>query len=464
MALFAPFQNLKEIIIEDEHNDLYKSRQTPRYHARETALELAKIWNAKIIFKSNTPSIETSRLARDKKIMLQYPVSKIQHQTSIIDLRVELKEKNFSIFSRLLQEKIKKALAKKQQIILFINRRGSSTSLLCRDCGFVPRCPNCDVPFVYHLSPVQFRCHHCGHSELPPVLCPQCLGTRIKYFGTGTQKVETEFKKLFPDVSAARIDSDIASASAIYKASFDTPAPSSVIPVSSSVIPAFNCEAITANAVSGLKTGIHTDKIITNFNSKKIQVLIGTQIIFNKITKKAPLVALMLADTLLYIPDFRSNEKTFQIINHLKNLAGKDFILQTYSPENKAIQYAVKNDYKSFYQEEIATRHTLGYPPFSQLIKLSFQHKNAKKAEQEAKILTEKLKQQINNQIKTTKLTTNQLITILGPSPAFISKIKNKYIWQIILKSKIADLKLRNQIFQIIPPDWTIDIDPLQII
>jgi primosomal protein N' (replication factor Y) len=432
MALFASFQNLKEIIIEDEHNDLYKSRQTPRYHAREAALKLAKIWNAKIIFKSNTPSVETSWLAENKKISLKVssftfspaggPPAGWQVPSFLVDLRNELKEKNFSIFSRLLQEKIKTTLAEKQQIILFINRRGSSTSLLCRDCGFVPRCPNCDVPFVYHLSPVQFRCHHCGHSELPPILCPQCLGTRIKYFGTGTQKVETEFKKLFPNIPVARFDSDT-----------------------------------TKIADAG-------KEIIEDFNNKKIQVLIGTQIIFNKITQKAPLVALMLADTLLYIPDFRSNEKTFQIINHLKNLAGKDFILQTYSPENKAIQYAVKNDYKSFYQEEIATRHTLGYPPFSQLIKLSFQHKNAKKAEQEAKILTEKLKQQINNQIKTTKLTTNQLITILGPSPAFISKIKNKYIWQIILKSKIADLKLRNQIFQIIPPDWTIDIDPLQII
>jgi len=172
----------------------------------------------------------------------------------------------------------------------------------------------------------------------------------------------------------------------------------------------------------------------------------------------------MLADTLLYIPDFRSNEKTFQIINHLKNLAAKDFILQTYSPENKAVQYAVKNDYKSFYTEEISARRELGYPPFSQLIKLAHQHKNAKKAEQEAKILTEKLKQQITNQIKTNKLTTNQLITILGPSPAFISKIKNKYAWQIILKSKISDLKIRNKILSVIPPNWIVDIDPLQII
>ncbi len=439
MALFAPFQNLKEIIVENEHDDLYKSRQTPRYHARETAMKLAKIWNAKITLKSPTPSIETSWLSEKKKILLITPSAKRQAPSKIVDLRNELKEKNFSIFSRFLQEKIESALAKKQQIILFINRRGSSTSLLCRDCGFVPRCPNCDVPFIYHLSPVQFRCHHCGHAELPPVLCPQCLGTRIKYLGTGTQKVEIEFKNLFPDVSVARFDSDTLSlpASAISARPPVIPAPSSVIPA---------------------QAGIHADKLIADFNSKKIQVLIGTQIIFNKITKKSPLIALMLADTLLYLPDFRSNERTFQTINHLKNLSSKDFIIQTYSPENKAIQYAAKNDQKSFYQEEISARETLSYPPFSQLIKLTFQHKNAKKTESEAKILSEKLKRQIS------LIPYSSPISILGPSPAFISKIKGRYAWQIVLKSKITDLKLRNKILSIIPPNWIIDIDPLQII
>lgn len=430
MALFAPFQNLKEIIIEEEHNDLYKSRQTPRYHARETALKLAEIWGAKITLKSPTPSVEASWLAENKKTILQKAA--ISHQpsaTGIIDLRQELKDGNFSIFSRKLQESIKSALEKKQQIILFINRRGASTALLCRDCGYVPKCQNCEAPMAYHLAPIQFLCHHCGHSEIPPVLCPSCLGTRIKYFGAGTQKTEAEFKKLFPEVKVARFDSDV---------------------------------------IKSVEAG---QKIIEDFNNKKIQALIGTQIIFNKGLSKAPLAAMMIADTFLYRPDFRSNEKTFQIISQLKSLSKREFILQTYSPENMAIQTAVKNGYEPFYKQEIKDRHELNYPPFSQLIKLTYQHKSAKKAEEEAKILTEKIKQQIavhKKQLTAADKKSNSVnlhpLTILGPSPAFISKSKGKYIWQIILKSKIADLKLRNQILKIIPPDWIVDVDPIQII
>jgi primosomal protein N' (replication factor Y) len=456
MALFAPFQNLKEIIVENEHNDLYKSRQTPRYHARETALKLAEIWGAKITLKSPTPSVEASWLTeknRDWKLVTsnfknKKQLSSSNYQspiTNLIDLRTELKDGNFSIFSRLLQEKIKTTLDKKQQIILFINRRGASTVLQCRDCGYVPKCQNCEAPMVYHLAPIQFLCHHCGHSEIPPVLCPNCLGTRIKYFGTGTQKVEIEFKKLFPDTKTARLDSDTIK---------------------------------TLPPLTKGRVGVGLTEEINNFNSKKTQVLIGTQIIFNKGLDKAPLVAMMIADTFLYRPDFRSNERTFQIISQLKNLSSRESILQTYSPENIAVQTAVKSDYKSFYKQEIEDRQELNYPPFSQLIKLTYQHRNAKKTEQEAKILVEKLKQQITanrKQLivndKQTNAVNTQTIIILGPSPAFIPKTKGKHIWQIVLKCKspIAyreseHLKARNQILKIIPPDWVVDVDPIQII
>jgi primosomal protein N' (replication factor Y) len=452
MALFAPFQNLKEIIVEDEHNDLYKSRQTPRYHAREIAIKLAEIWDAKITFQSPTPSIEASWLAENKKINLHHLKSEVQNLTSIIDLREELKTGNFSIFSRLLQEKIKDALKKNQQIILFINRRGASTVLICRDCGYTPKCPACDVPMVYHLSPIQFICHHCGHHELPPVLCPNCLGARIKYLGTGTQKVEIEFKKLFPKAKVDRLDSDIASA---------------VIPTPAcNVLPArMTCVSVSGGrSNAGRQTGIQTNKIINDFNSKKIQVLIGTSIIFNKGLPRVPLVAMMIADTILHLPDFRSNERTFQMISQLKSLSQKEFVLQTYSPENLAVRFAAENDYQSFYKKELTARKELSYPPFSQLIKLFYQHKNAKKASDEAKILAEKLKHQINLIEQNSKLKTYKLTTILGPSPAFIPRVSGGHIWQIILKTKLADLKLRNKILQIIPPDWIIDVDPLQII
>lgn len=425
IALFAPFANLKEILIENEHSPNYKSQQTPRLHARETALKLAELWNAKITFKSATPSIEASWLAENKKINFQkLKIVNCKLKNNVVDLRQELKNGNFSIFSRQLQEKIKTAVAKKKQILLFINRRGSSTVLMCRDCGHIPKCPNCDVPLVYHLSPIKFLCHHCGHLEIPPSLCPNCQGTRIKFFGTGTQKVEAEFKKLFPEAKTARLDSDV---------------------------------------VKDEKT---RQQITDDFLSKKYDVLISTQMAFGKDIRRTPLVAIMLADTLLYLPDFRSNERTFQIISQLKNLASENFILQTYSPENQAIKYAIEHDYKKFYREEIEARKELSYPPFSQLIKLEYRHKDAKKTEQETKILTEKLKHQIS-------LITNHQspITILGPSPAFISKAKGKHIWQIILKCqsqsayhKLDYLKNRNKILQIIPPGWIVDVDPLQII
>ncbi len=437
LALFAPFVNLREIIIENEHSANYKSQKAPRLDARETARELARLWKADIIFKNPIPSIETTWLADNNKIKLQVSSYKLQVTSLIVDLRQELKDGNFSIFSRNLQEKIKSALAKKQQIILFINRRGSSTVLMCRDCGYIPKCSNCEVPLVYHLSPIQFICHHCGHSEFPPVLCPNCLGTRIKFFGTGTQKVETEFKKLFPEARVARLDSDIIKK---YQSR----------------------EGLTSNRRPDLQN--IEQQIINDFNTKHAQVLIGTQMILNKNLKPAPLVALILADTLLHLPDFRSNERTFQLISRLKNLSTKEFILQTYSPENPAIQFAIADNYKSFYQKEIQARKELSYPPFSQLIKLVHQHKSAKKTEESAKILAEKLKQQIKSINKNLRSNSLLPISILGPSPAFISKVKGKYIWQIILKSKIADIKLRNKILQIIPPDWIIDVDPLQII
>ena len=437
LALFAPFQNLAEIFVKNEHSFSYKAQKSPRLHTRETTIKLAELWKADVTLKSNTPSIETYWNITQNKNNLRLVTGGSNNEipnyklpiTSLIDLKTELKDGNFSIFSRKLQEEIKLTLNNKKQIILFINRRGSSTVLMCRDCGHVPKCPNCDVPMVYHLSPIQFVCHHCGHSEIPPVLCPNCLGTRIKFFGTGTQKVEVEFKKLFPGAEAIRLDSDVAK---------DTKA---------------------------------EQEILKQFKNKTVQVIIGTQMIFNKDIAKVPLVAMMLADTLIHLPDFRSNERNFQIISQLRNLAGEKLLLQTYSPENNAIQFAMKNDYKSFYSEEIETRKELSYPPFSQLIKLAFAHKSLKKAADEAKIMAEKLKQQIaaNNKLltglsKKTDTINLQPITILGPSPAFISKVRGKYIWQIILKSKISDLKLRNKILKIVTPDWTIDVDPLQII
>lgn len=416
-ALFAPFASLKEIVVEEEHSPNYKAQQTPRFHTRETALTLAKLWNAKIIFKSQTPSIETAWLAENKKIILQ-PSAPSNHRPSIdvVDLRNELKEGNFSIFSRKLQEELKNVLERKKQTILFINRRGASGALLCRECGYISRCKNCDAPLIYHLQPPRLICHHCGHSENLPALCPNCHGAKIKFLSAGTQKAEAEFKKLFPAATISRIDSDIA------------------------------------------KEEKTTGQIIENFNDGKTQVLVGTQMIFGNKLKKAPLAAMIIADTLFHLPDFRSSERTFQTISRLGELTEKKLIIQTYSPQNSAIRAAAEESYEIFYQEEIKDRQLLSYPPFSQLIKLTYKHKNNKQAEEQTKILAAKIKQQLLN------LKLSPLVAILGPSPAFLSKIKNQYVWQILLKSRADDLNIRNKILQIIPPGWLVDVDPTMII
>jgi primosomal protein N' (replication factor Y) len=420
IALFAPFVNLKEIIVKEEHSPYYKAQQAPRFHARETAIMLAKLWDAKITFESATPSIEIRYLSGERRINLEVTPFKSQASIAIVDLREELKEGIFSIFnsifSRKLQEELKNIIEEKKQAVLFINRRGASGALLCRECGYISKCKNCDAPLIYHLQPPRLICHHCGYSEKPPTLCPNCHGTKIKFLSAGAQKVETEFKKLFPNIATSRIDSDVA------------------------------------------KEEKTTSQIIENFNNGKTQVLIGTQMLLGGALKKVPLVAMIIADTLFYLPDFRSNEKTFQIINRLKELAEKRLIVQTYSPDNSAIRAATEGNYEIFYKEEIKNRQLLSYPPFSQIIKLTYKHKNNKQAEQQTKILAEKIKQQLLN------LKLFPLITILGPSPAFIQKIKNQYVWQIILKSRIDDFNERNKILKIIPPDWIIDVDPTMII
>ena len=437
MAVFASFQDLKEILICDETNSHHKSwDMSPHYRVHEVSQKLAELHNAKLILQSNSPSIETIYWSKQKKYSLKIMTNEKQSTTGrIIDMRQELKDKNFSIFSRLLEHEMKIIIKKGGQVILFLNRRGTSTFILCRDCGFVVRCPNCEVPMIYHLikkinnskesifNPILI-CHHCGHKEKPPSICPKCRGTKIKMFGAGTQKVELEAQKLFPGAKISRIDSDVTPFAKEQK------------------------------------------QIIEKFLKKEVDILISTQIIFNHLLEKPKnpfLICLITADTLLHLPDFRSSERTFQTITKLKEISSREYslIIQTYSPNNQAIQYAAKNDLDKFYKEEIETRHMLDYPPFSQIIKLRHAHSDAKKAGNEAKILFEKLKQLIIQNLKLK----DQFI-FLGPSPAFIPKEKGKYIWQIIIKSKIdmEKLALRNRLLNIVPPGWKTEIDPENIL
>lgn len=411
-ALFLPFSNLKKIIIEDESNPNHRSWDMyPHYRIHEVAQKLAELFCAKLEFKTELPSVELNIKPKFSAV-----------STKIVDMREQLKSGNFSVFSAPLKISIEKALAKNKPAILFINRRGAANFILCRDCGYVAKCKNCDSPLAYHLingKPLLF-CHKCSAKEEPPTLCPKCQGWRIKTVGSGSQKIELEANKAFPKVNILRLDGDIA------------PKPKD------------------------------QEKIISGFVEKK-GILIATQIIFSwaeKIGKEMPAVVAMLsADTLLHLPDFRSAEKLFNIASRLKLFSPDELFIQTYDPDNNAIKWSAEGDWKSFYKEEIETRQALDYPPFSQIVKLSFGHRDPKKAGQEAKILVAKLE-------RTNK---NTDISISPASPAFIPKQKGKFIWNIILKfkTKSSEFKIsneflskRNSLLKYIPSYWDIEVDP----
>ena len=443
-AVFLPFVNLKEIIIEDETNPAHRSWDMfPHYRAHEAAQKLAEIFGAKLILKNEAPSVESWHLLPpfvkegrggfSDKVNSINPPSPLFTKgggAKLVDMRAELKNGNFSILSVTLQQAMKDALAQKKQVILFVNRRGAANFVLCRDCGYVAKCKNCEAPLAYHLingRPIMF-CHRCGYKETPPTLCPQCQGYRIRTVGIGTQKVELEAKKLFPKAEVLRLDSDTAPSQKEQR------------------------------------------KIIDAFLKKETNLLIATQIILSwqsEIKSAAPgAVGLISADTLLHLPDFQSGERTFQTITRLKNLFPGSFIIQTYSPESSAIKYAATDDWRSFYDEEIEARQLLNYPPFSQIAKLTFRHRDPNKTGSEAKILAAKLKRATGLSLL---LKDKGSIQISDALPAFIPKEKGKYIWNIIIKFKIPDaetkmskefLRRRNSLLQYVPSNWEINVDP----
>lgn len=408
-AAFLPFADLKEITIENANSPGHKSWDMwPHYESRVTAQKLAEMFKIKLAIKNLPLAINHKSLA-------------------IVDMRQELKDGNFSVFSIDLYEAVKNALAEKQPVILFINRRGAANFVLCRDCGHILKCSPCEAPLAYHL--INFKpallCHHCGQKETPPGRCPKCHSIRIKTVGSGAQKIETEAKKFFPNAKISRLDSDNAPKAADQQ------------------------------------------KIIADFAEHRGDILIATPMIFSWLDKLAVLkpavIGLLSADSLLHIPDFRSGERTWQTIANLTGLNPKsNLFIQTYNPENSVIKYIKENNYKGFFQEDQDTRAVLNYPPFSQIVKLTFRHRDAKRAGLEAKILQTKLQ----------RLNKNEKIEISAALPAFIPRERGKFVWNIILKFKIENLKLkiddnfiqkRNSLLQYVPSNWEIDVDPENI-
>lgn len=415
-ALFLPFQDLKMIIIDEEHEWTYKQENEPRYHTRDVAIKIAELTGIKVVLGSATPSIENYFDALGKKYKLLEIHERISKngqtelpQTKIIDMRDEIKKRNFSIFSEALQENLKRIIEKGEQALLFINRRGLASAVVCRECGYIEKCPKCNVALKYHRGKTSILvCHHCNYIKIPPIVCPNCKSHFIKLCGIGTQRVEEEIHKLFPNTKTIRMDKDTTS----KKESFQ--------------------------------------EFYKKFKAENMQILIGTQMIGKGLDfPKVNLVGIILADLSLHFPDFRSLERTFQLLTQVSGRAGRQnkgkVIIQTYCPENIAIKTAANHDYKSFYEEEIKNREELKNPPFSKIIKLTYVHEDKQKVTSEVKKMV--------SQIKSTSLKVTS-------APALIPTLYGKHHWNIILKGKnplTALEKIK------IGQGWRVDVDPVNV-
>jgi len=426
-ALFAPLNNLGLIIVDEEHESSYKQDQTPRYNTVKVAEKMSQILNCRLVLGSATPSLDSyyksSCGAYHLQILNKRIVQDSLPSVEIVDMRNEFKYGNMSIFSEKLQENIQSTLKGKKQILLFINRRGMSTFVSCRDCGYVANCPHCDLALTFHYNSLNLICHHCGYTEKIPTICPSCQSTSIKFFGTGTQRVEAELKKLISDkYIVERMDKDTTK-----------------------------------------KRGEH-ELIYENFANKNTDVLIGTQMITKGWDlENVGLVGIISADTMINFPDFTASERTFDLLTQVAGRTGRGLdqgkvIMQTYNPESKAIMYAAKHDYVGFYNDEMLDRKSLDYPPFAHYIKMLYTDKEQNIAEKKANMLAEKIKD----------LNDINIVDILGPTPAFLPKIAGKFRWQISLKVKNVDegqfLKTIQTVKGLTKNQWIIDIDATGVI
>ncbi len=464
-ALFAPVSRLGLIVIDEEHDESYKNQRIPYYHARTVALELARRTQSAVILGSATPDvISYTRARRGEYRLLELPqrilsagrqVDTMKARVGVslsvrdrwqpysqerpdvrtiplpsvrvVDMRLELKAGNRSIFSRALQRALQEVLDAGQQAILFINRRGRASFVLCRDCGHVLKCDRCDVPLTFHITredPVTHRqegillCHHCNRRYPVPDACPVCGSTRIRYFGGGTQRVEAEVRRLFPHARTLRWDRDVTSA-----------------------------------------RGAHW-RILEAFANHEADILIGTQMLAKGLDlPRVTLVGVVSADEGLFLPDFRTGERTFQVLTQVAGRAGRGLwggrvIVQTYNPQHYAIRAAAHHDYARFYAREMAFRKEMRYPPYSRLVRVLYTHTRAERAQQEA----ERLAGDLRDEALLRGLTD---IEIIGPAPCFYARLRGQYRWHIILRGPDPVRLLRAVP---LPAGWRADVDPVSLL
>jgi primosomal protein N' (replication factor Y) len=466
-ALFVPLSPLGLIVLDEEHDESYKQvAPRPRYHARDTALQLARLSGATVILGSATPSLTSYHRAEQGGLKLQtmprrimgharhlqelqarYDVPDSRYRVledderhrevsgsedgphlqarylalppvQIVDLRAELRAGNRSIFSRVLQRAIAEALNRGEQVILFLNRRGTATFVLCRDCGHVVRCPRCDVPLTYHSPRARLICHHCNYREPQPRRCPQCGGKRIRYFGVGTERVEDAVRERWPDARLLRWDRDTA------------------------------------------QTHEAHSTILRRFAGGAADVLVGTQMITKGLDLPlVTVVGVISADTALNLPDFRSSERTFQLLTQVAGRAGRGLlggrvVVQTYHPSHYAVVAASEHDYHGFAEQELTFRREQGYPPYTRLAKLIYEDTDRARAQARARDLSATLRRALAGEgLPVTDL--------LGPAPPFFARLRKRYRWQILLRHPDPPAFLRDIH---IPLGWHVEVDPVSVL
>lgn len=411
-AIFAPFQRIGLIIMDEEHESSYKQEESPKYHARDVAVKRAKQHGAAVILGSATPSLESfaaaSRSAASSQqvsgaALLPMPErvgGRPMPEVEIVDMREELREGNRSMFSRKLHAAIGARLERGEQTVLLLNRRGYSTFVMCRSCGHTAACPHCDISLTYHQKTRVLRCHYCGHAEQAPTQCPSCESEHIRYFGTGTQRVEEELAKLFPGIRVIRMDVDTTTEKHAH------------------------------------------EKLLKQFGDRQADVLLGTQMVAKGLDfPYVTLVGVIAADTSLHLPDFRAAEKTFQLLTQVAGRAGRhqlegEVVIQTYTPDHYAITTAQHHDYSAFIQEELRHRSTMGYPPYCRLVLVTMSHEQLPLLSTVSERFAAEMRELAQHEGILSPLGNgwSRALEVLGPVASPIARMKDRYRFQCVIK------------------------------
>lgn len=453
-AIFAPFERIGLIIIDEEHESSYKQEESPKYHARDVAVRRAKQHGAAVVLGSATPSLE-SYAAASRGSSPSAPAGKQGAPSllpmpdrvggrplpgvTVVDMREELRGGNRSMFSRALHEALLARLERGEQSVLLLNRRGYSTFVMCRSCGFTSTCPHCDISLTYHQKSRVLRCHYCGHAEGAPTKCPSCESEHIRYFGTGTQRVEEELAKLFPGMRVIRMDVDTTTEKHAH------------------------------------------EKLLKQFGNREADVLLGTQMVAKGLDfPYVTLVGVIAADTSLHLPDFRAAERTFQLLTQVAGRAGRhelegEVIVQSYAPEHYAITTAKGHDYDAFLREELRHRSVMGYPPYCRLVLVTMSHEQLALLSTTSEAFARELRELAEHEGVLLPLASGmpRALEVLGPVASSIPRMKDRYRFQCVVKyrgSIDVSALIRRALtpFEEAPPQrrilFSVDVDPQVII